>query len=219
MLIERISELKKLLLAEAGLVEKMIMLAMDGLINFGTAFQEEVNTFETRVNQIEIELDEKCFTLIALNQPEAKDLRQILMIYKINNDLERLGDQAVNIAESAAQLTGNPVLKLIPELFSMKEAALKMLKDALYAFTREDYELSRKVCDADNIVDEYNRNIYKHLVKLIRENPLQTDLYLHILRIAKNLERIGDLSTNIAEDTIFLAQGKVIKHNINKMSK
>ena len=219
MLIERISELKKLLLAEAGLVEKMIMLAMDGLANFGTAFQEEVNTFETRVNQIEIELDEKCFTLIALNQPEAKDLRQILMIYRMNNDLERLGDQAVNIAESAAQLTGNPVLKLIPELFSMKEAALKMLKDALYAFTREDYELSRKVCDADNIVDEYNRNIYKHLVKLIRENPLQTDLYLHILRIAKNLERIGDLSTNIAEDTIFLAQGKVIKHNINKMSK
>jgi phosphate transport system protein len=219
MLIERISELKKLLLAEAGLVEKMIMLAMDGLANFGTAFQEEVNTFETRVNQIEIELDEKCFTLIALNQPEAKDLRQILMIYRMNNDLERLGDQAVNIAESAAQLTGNPVLKLIPELFSMKEAALKMLKDALYAFTREDYELSRKVCDADNIVDEYNRNIYKHLVKLIRENPLQTDLYLHILRIAKNLERIGDLSTNIAEDTIFLAQGKVIKHNINKISK
>ena len=219
MLIERISELKKLLLAEAGLVEKMILLAMDGLANFGTAFLEEVNTFENRVNQIEIELDEKCFTLIALNQPEAKDLRQILMIYKINNDLERLGDQAVNIAESAAQLTGNPVLKLIPELFSMKEAALKMLKDALYAFTREDYELSRKVCDADNIVDEYNRNIYKHLVKLIRENPLQTDLYLHILRIAKNLERIGDLSTNIAEDTIFLAQGKVIKHNINKISK
>ncbi len=219
MLIERISELKKLLLAEAGLVEKMIMLAMDGLANFGTAFQEEVNTFENRVNQIEIELDEKCFTLIALNQPEAKDLRQILMIYRMNNDLERLGDQAVNIAESAAQLTGNPVLKLIPELFSMKEAALKMLKDALYAFTREDYELSRKVCDADNIVDEYNRNIYKHLVKLIRENPLQTDLYLHILRIAKNLERIGDLSTNIAEDTIFLAQGKVIKHNINKISK
>ena len=219
MLIERISELKKLLLAEAGLVEKMIMLAMDGLANFGTAFQEEVNTFETRVNQIEIELDEKCFTLIALNQPEAKDLRQILMIYRMNNDLERLGDQAVNIAESSAQLTGNPVLKSIPELFSMKEAALKMLKDALYAFTREDYELSRKVCDADNIVDEYNRNIYKHLVKLIRENPLQTDLYLHILRIAKNLERIGDLSTNIAEDTIFLAQGKVIKHNINKISK
>ena len=100
----------------------------------------------------------------------------------------------------------------------MKEAALKMLKDALYAFTREDYELSRQVCDADNIVDEYNRNIYKHLVKLIRENPLQIDLYLHILRIAKNLERIGDLSTNIAEDTIFLAQGKVIKHNIDKKS-
>ncbi len=91
MLIERISELKQLLMAEAGLVEKMILLAMDGLANFGTAFLEEVNTFETRVNQIEIELDEKCMTVIALYQPEAKDLRQILMIYKINNDLERLG--------------------------------------------------------------------------------------------------------------------------------
>lgn len=217
MLIERISELKQLLMAEAGLVEKMILLAMDGLTNFGTAFLEEVNTFETRVNQIEIELDEKCMTVIALYQPEAKDLRQILMIYKINNDLERLGDQAVNIAESSAQLVGSPVLQLIPELFAMKEAALKMLKDALFAFSGENYELSRQVCDADNIVDEYNRNIYKHLVKLIRENPLQTDLYLHILRIAKNLERIGDLSTNIAEDTIFLSRGKVIKHRIDNI--
>ena len=96
----------------------------------------------------------------------------------------------------------------------MKEAALIMLRDAIIAFTAEDYILSRHVCDADNEVDNYNRYIYNKIASLIRENPSQTKLYLHILRIAKNLERIGDLSTNIAEDTIFLVQGKVIKHNI-----
>ena len=136
------------------------------------------------------------------------------MIYRINNDLERLGDQAVNIAESAAELHSSPVLKLVPELFTMKEAALIMLQDAIIAFTGEDFILSRQVCDADNKVDDYNRLIYKKIASLIRENPSQTELYLHILRVAKNLERIGDLSTNIAEDTIFLVQGKVIKHNV-----
>ncbi|MEN6445806.1 MAG: phosphate signaling complex protein PhoU [Candidatus Cloacimonas sp.] len=216
MLNERIYELKKTLLEEAGLVEKMVVLAMEELVNFGKSYQEEVNTLENKVNKIEIDLDDKCLTLIALNQPEAKDLRQILMIYRINNDLERLGDQAVNIAESAAHLMGNPVLQLIPELFAMQDSALKMLKDALTAFTTEDNVLSHQVCDADNVVDDYNRKIYRHLIELIQANPLQTDLYLHILRIAKNLERIGDLSTNIAENTIFLAQGKVIKHNIDK---
>ncbi|HPM04141.1 MAG TPA: phosphate signaling complex protein PhoU, partial [Candidatus Cloacimonas sp.] len=169
--------------------------------------------FEERVNQIEVEIDGKCVSLIALFQPEAKDLREILMIYKINNDLERLGDQAVNIAESAAQLVGNPVILSIPELLEMKDATLRMLKDSLDAFSQENVESARRVCDSDNQVDEYNRMIYKHLVQLIKANPQQVDLYLHILRIAKNLERIADLSTNIAENTIYLAQGKVIKHH------
>jgi len=88
-----------------------------------------------------------------------------------------------------------------------------MLKNSLDAFSLEDVEAARKVCDADNQVDEYNRMIYKHLVQLIKENPQQVDLYLHILRIAKNLERIADLSTNIAENTVYLAQGKIIKHH------
>ena len=214
MLSDRIQELKKMLMKEAGLVEKMVALSMDGLFYNNTGFLAEVNNFENQVNQIEIELDDKCFTLIALYQPEAKDLRKILMIYRITNDLERLGDLAVNIAESAAELYSSPVLKLVPELFTMKEAALIMLRDAIIVFTAEDYILSRQVCDADNEVDNYNRYIYKKIASLIRENPSQTKLYLHILRIAKNLERIGDLSTNIAEDTIFLVQGKVIKHNI-----
>ncbi len=188
-------------------------MAIGGLYKIGSAFKDEVLKFEERVNQIEVEIDGKCVSLIALFQPEAKDLREILMIYKINNDLERLGDQAVNIAESAAQLVGNPVILSIPELLEMKDATLRMLKDSLDAFSQENVESARRVCDSDNQVDEYNRMIYKHLVQLIKANPQQVDLYLHILRIAKNLERIADLSTNIAENTIYLAQGKVIKHH------
>lgn len=206
-------ELKQLLMAQATLVEKMVSMAIGGLYKIGSAFKDEVLKFEERVNQIDVEIDGKCVSLIALYQPEAKDLREILMIYKINNDLERLGDQAVNIAESAAQLVGNPVIQSIPELLEMKDATLKMLKESIDAFSQENVETGRRVCDADNQVDDYNRMIYKHLVQLIKVNPQQVDIYLHILRIAKNLERIADLSTNIAENAIYLAKGKVIKHH------
>jgi phosphate transport system protein len=206
-------ELKQLLMAQATLVEKMVSMAIGGLYTTGASFVDEVMIFEKRVNQIEIELESKCTSIIALHQPEAKDLRQILMIYKINNDLERLGDQAVNIAESAAQLIGNPVIVELPELVTMKDATLAMLKESLDAFAKEDVSAARKVCNDDSIVDDLNRSIYKHLVKLMKAQPQQIDLYLHILRIAKNLERIGDLSTNIAENTIYLAIGRSIKHH------
>jgi phosphate transport system protein len=206
-------ELKQLLMAQATLVEKMVSMAIGGLYSTGASFVDEVMIFEKRVNQIEMELESKCTSIIALHQPEAKDLRQILMIYKINNDLERLGDQAVNIAESAAQLIGNPVIVELPELVTMKDATLLMLKESLDAFAKEDVSAARKVCNDDSIVDDLNRSIYKHLVKLMKAQPQQIDLYLHVLRIAKNLERIGDLSTNIAENTIYLAIGRSIKHH------
>ena len=206
-------ELKQMLMAQAGLVEKMVSIAIGGLYDRDSSFVDGVMVFEKRVNDIEMELEKKCTSLIALHQPEAKDLRIILMIYKINNDLERLGDQAVNIAESAAQLVGNPVIVELPELSTMKDATLSMLKESLDAFAREDVSVARKVCNDDNVVDELNRSIYKHLVRLIKDNPLHTELYLHILRIAKNLERIGDLSTNIAENTIYLVNGISPKHH------
>lgn len=209
----KLIELKKLLMAEATLVEKMVSMSIGGLYNSVNDLLVDVLIFEKRVNHIEVELENKCTALIALHQPEAKYLREILMIYKINNDLERLGDQAVNIAESAAHLADQPAVQDLPELITMKDAALKMLKDSLDAFTKEDVEASRQVCNDDNTVDDLNRQIYKHLVKLMKANPNQIENYLHLLRIAKNLERIGDLSTNIAENTIYLAVGSVIKHH------
>ncbi|HRY84109.1 MAG TPA: phosphate signaling complex protein PhoU [Candidatus Cloacimonadota bacterium] len=210
----KLKELKGLLMSEASLVEKMISLTINGIYDVGSSFWDEVMTFEQRVNQIELELENKCTTAIALHQPEAKDLRLILMIYKINNDLERLGDQAVNIAESAKHLIGDPVLQELPELKEMTSASMAMLQNSLNAFVNEDVEASQEVCNADNIVDDFNRSIYKHAVVLMKENPQRIDSYMHLLRIARNLERIGDLSTNIAENTIYLSAGRVIKHHL-----
>ena len=168
------------------------------------------------MNQIEMEIENKCISLIALQQPEAKDLRHILMIYKINNDIERLGDQAVNIAESTCAVAGKSSIQQVPQLQEMKLAVSKMFRESLEAFNNEDVVLARKVCQSDNKIDDYNREIISHLITLMKhQTPLIQD-YLHLMRIARNLERIADLSTNIAENTIYVVQGKVIKHNVSE---
>lgn len=213
MLNTKIIELKKLLMAEASLVEKMVSMAFMGLNNDTKHCFDDVLVFEKRVNQLDVEISGKCTTAIALHQPAAKDLRTILMIYMINNDLERLGDQAVNIAESVVNLAFNPISDQMAEIEAMKESALKMLKESLDAFTNEDTELAQKVCEDDNIVDDYERSIVNELIKLMKANPQHLEEYLHLLRIASNLERIADLSTNIAESTIYFVDGIVIKHH------
>lgn len=212
MLETRIQELKQMLISEAGLVEKMVSLSVDGLYKNIPSLLENVLALEDQVNQTELEIDDKCITTIALYQPEARDLRLILMIYRINNDLERLADQAVNISESTAHLMDNPVVYELPELEQMKSNTLTMLKNSLDALVKEDVALSHQVCSEDNTVDNLNRQIYHHLVELIQANPILTSQYLHLLRIAKNLERIADLSTNIAENTIYFAIGEVVRH-------
>ncbi len=209
-------ELKKQILAEASLVEKMVAISFDAIYQDNTTSLDNVMTFEKRVNQLEIEIENHCITLIALFQPEAKDLRKILMIYKINNDLERLGDQAVNIAESATVLGGNPILWEFPELVAMKEKTLLMLKHAINAFIDEDVVLARQVCHDDHDVDNHNRHIADHLTKSMQSLPHMIGNLLHLLRIAKNLERIADLSTNISENTIYLTEGRVIKHHADE---
>ena len=213
MLNKKISALKRLLMSEAALVEKMFTLSVDALYKPHPDLLKEVLCCEDRVNSIEVDLENRCVTAIALFQPEAKDLRRILMILKINNDLERLGDQAVNIAESAEHLAGQPVASILPELQPMRDAACKMLRDSLDAFAAEDVDTSTAVCDQDNLVDDLNRAIYHRLVDHLKSCPAYPETFLHLLRVAKNIERVGDLSTNIAENTIYMAIGKVIKHS------
>jgi phosphate transport system protein len=212
MLANKIINLKQKLLEMAALVEKMVVLSFEG-INNGNSRYTEVMDYEQRVNQLEMEIEDNCIMLMALYHPEAKDLRVILMIYKINNDLERLGDQAVNIAESVNIVAGNPSISDIPELSSMMDVTLRMLRQSIIAYTNENVENARLVCKQDEIIDSYTRRITNHLVFLMKENPLQIDYYLHLLRITKNLERIADLSTNIGEDTVYLVEGRVIKHH------
>lgn len=215
MLTEKVTELKKKILEMAALVEKMVAYSFEG-IETGNNKYNEVMEYEQRVNRLEMEIEDDCIVLMARHHPEAKDLRIILMIYKINNDLERLGDQAVNIAESVNIVAGNPHNADIPELSSMMDVTLKMLHQSIAAYTNEDVENARLVCRQDEIVDSYNRRITNQLIVLIKENPLQIEYYLHLLRITKNLERIGDLSTNIGENTVYLVQGRVIKHQLEK---
>lgn len=212
MLHEKINDLKHRIMEMAAHVEKMLSLAfIDAAGNDGEQF-EEVCKLEKKVNAFEVEIDETCVMLIALYHPEARDLRNILMMYRLNNDLERLGDQAVNIGESYVELIGNPISLDLPELKNMRTITLSMLSQAVKAFASYDAESARDVCKQDEIVDNFNRDIINKLILLIKEDSMNIQSYLHLLRIAKNLERIADLSTNVAENTIYLVQGKVIKH-------
>ncbi len=213
MLLHKIGYLKEKFMQMANLVEEMVGLSFEGILAGSTCRYNEVMFIEQQVNQLEMEIEDLCIMLIALQQPEAKDLRIILMIYKMINDLERLGDQAVNIAESASELLSTPLIDSLSELINMKMMALKMLTDSIEAFTKENTELSRLVCQQDEIVDSYNRRLTNRITVLIQANPEHTGQFLHFLRISKNLERIADLSTNIAENTVYIVQGSVIKHH------
>jgi len=212
MLSDKILELKKQITEMAELVKRMVSYSFEG-IEKGINHYSEVMDLEQEVNRMELEIEENCIVLIALQHPEAKDLRIILMIYKINNDLERLGDQAFNIAESVAQTVGSSLINQIPDLMSMKNFTLEMFDNSIEAFVNESVNEARLVCNQDEIVDSYNRHIYHQIVDLIKDNPENIHDYMHLLRIAKNLERIADLSTNIGENTVYLAQGRVIKHH------
>jgi len=213
MLIQKLNDLKKLLLEEAGVVEKMLELTLAAMYKNEADWFDQVLAFEDKVNHFEIAIDNECTALIALNQPEAKDLRVILMIMRINNDLERLGDQVVNIAESVRFLDNNPILYKLPNLKAMGEETIVMLHDSINAFTEENPTLSQIVCEKDNIVDDFNNKNYDHIVQLMKLDPANIVPALDLLRISKNLERVADLSTNIAENTIYLVQGRVIKHH------
>ena len=205
---DRIEELKNKLLDEAEMVQNMLNIALVTQDPEGSF--RKVSDLEDKVNALEKEIDEMAIRLIALYQPEAGDLRRILMMYRINVDLERLGDQAFNIAQSARKIPSHQMQE--QQINTMQEASVQMLQTALKAFMDEDEDAAESVCLNDWIVDDLNREIY-HLVRAsIMQEPANTGSYLHLLRIAKNLERCADLATNIAENTIYLVRGEDIRH-------
>lgn len=210
---QKVSELKEKLLLMAAKVEEMVSASISALINRDAAAAEQViNQLEEQVNRLEIEIEDMAINLVALYQPEASNLRTIAMIIKINNDLERIGDHAVNIAEAALFLIPRPPVKPLIDLPRMAEATISMLRDSLDAFTRSDAELARGVCGRDSVVDSLKDQISRELITYMTSDATTIDRALKLMLISLNLERIADLATNISEDVIYAVTGEVIKH-------
>lgn len=214
MLTEKIQELKKAVIDQANLVESMISTSVEGLLERDEDKLNLVFGLEDQVNQRELEIEEDAITLIALQKPEAKNLRIIIMIIAMNNDLERMGDMAVNIAKRAQYLIKKPFIKKLINIPTMAEETLKMLRNTIKAFIEENVQLAKQVCRDDDIVDELKEQVYRLLITYMIDDPATIKRAFNINNISANLERIADLSTNIAEETIYMAEGTVIKHNV-----
>jgi phosphate transport system protein len=214
MLEEKMVALRKELIESATHVEGMIDKSITGLMRKDlTLLTEVIEKDELKANDSEISIEELCTTMIAQYEPRAKDLRTILMVMKMNNDLERVGDHAVNIAECSLFLIERPSLKPLLDIPRMAEESVGMLKDSIDAFIKEDSLLAAMVCERDNIVDNLGQQILRELITFMGADSTTIERSMRLLNIARNLERIGDLSTNISEDVIFMVEGRVIKHH------
>lgn len=214
MLAERIVAIKRELVEYAGIIESMMRSAMQGLVKKDkTLLEAVINEYEPKVNSKELIIDDLCTSFIAQFEPRAKDLRTILMILKMNNDLERMGDHMVNITESALFLIERPLIDTVKEIPVMGEKVSTMLHDSIQAFINEDAELAKKVCEADDVVDNLHEKNLRDLITNMSKDQGTIERALHVLRISSNLERVADLSTNIGEDVLFMVQGRIIKHH------
>jgi phosphate transport system protein len=209
-----LAELKEELLRMATLAEAAIGLSIKALVSRDAQMARRVIDSDDAINALEIEIDERCLRVMALYQPEAKDLRLLAMALKINNDLERMGDQAVNIAERTLELLQEPLLKPLIDIPRMAEVAQRMVKDSLDAFVRQDVELARSVCRRDDEVDRYDDQIFRELLTYMMEDPRAITRAVNLILVSRHLERIADHATNIAEDVVYLAQGRTIKHHV-----
>ena len=211
---EELKQLKERLLTMAGLAEQAVGKAVKALVDRSAAMAQVVIAEDVAVNNLEIEIEETCLSLIARYQPEARDLRFIGMVFKIVNDLERVGDQAVNISERTLDLLKEPLLKPLIDVPKMAQLAQQMLTDALDAFVNQDAELARAVCRRDDEVDHLNDQVYHELLVYMTQDAKTITRAVHLILIGRNLERVADHATNIAEDVYYLARGTTIKHRL-----
>ena len=204
--------LQERLVEMAGIVERLITEASLAAVDRNPEPAAEIKAADDRVDELEIEIDERVVELLALQQPMASDLRQIITTNKISNDLERMGDHAVNIASATRRLASTPVLPEVRELAEMASIVREMVSDALAAYVSRNPAMARVVCMTDDKVDDLRDSMYRILVTHMLEDPKRLSGALELLLISQNLERIADLSTNIAEDVVFLVEGRSIKH-------
>ena len=218
--IPQMDELKARLVAYGQFVQEMIEKSRRALVTRQPGLPHEIiDTDEPRANTTEIELEAECTSLIARHQPMAKELRTILMVMGITNDLERIADHSVNIAEAVVEHINGTTLQPGDDVLTMFEEAIAMVDGAIRAFISEDTALGQKVCESDNTVDVLATRILEGLSASMTNAPTTVPENLALLKIAGNLERIADLSTNIGEDVIYMTEGRVIKHHLEEDTK
>ncbi len=208
-----LEELNQSLLQMGGLVEQSIRRAVQSVVEREKEVAKQVMRDEERVNQMQLEIDASTTRLLALNQPVARDLRRLTAILKINTDLERMGDLAVNVAERAISLANRPRLKAMVDIPKMASLTESMLLRSLDAFVKGDADLATSVLTSDNEVDALRDAVYDEMVALMQREPMAVPGAVDLMFVARNLERIADHSTNIAEDVIFLVKGEDVRHH------
>jgi phosphate transport system protein len=210
---EELQALKNRLLTMGALVEQRAHAAVKALVNRNQQAAEEIIAADKEVNDLHIEIDDRCLKLLATQTPLAIDLRLITSAMKINSDLERIGDQAVNIAENVIKLLPQPPLKPLIDIPRMAEIAQQMTRDALDSFVRRDVELARDVLRRDDEVDSLKDQVFRELLTYMMADPGTIQRALALILISRNLERVADHATNIAEDVIFLVEAKDVRHH------
>ncbi len=210
---EELSHVKVRLLTMSGEAEAALGLAVEALLERDSEKATRVIKGDRMIDAMEVEIEEQCVSLLALQQPMARDLRMLTSALKIANDLERVGDHAVNIAQSADRLAKSRPIAPEPELVEMARLARQMLSDALEAFIRGDAASGREICRRDDKVDALHRSVFRILLTHMMEDPHMIGAGMELFLVSRNLERVADLATNIAEDVVFLVEGKSIKHH------
>lgn len=210
----QLNKLKEYLLKMRALVEKMIDLSIKGFIECDREISKEVSTYETDVNDLQIEIDERVLRLLALMQPVATDLRFIVMVSKISGELERIADLAMNVCQNTQFIAlQQKDSKILSDLIKMGNVSKEMLKESLDSFVNRDAELAKKVLESDDQLDVLKENIFEQLIEKIISDVSNVNTYIPLMLISRNLERIGDQTTNIAEEVIYLVLGKDVRHH------
>jgi phosphate transport system protein len=211
--IERqVENLKERILRVGTLVEEAISKSITALINRDAALAQRVIANDEEIDRMEVEVEEECLKILALYQPVAADLRFVVAVLKINNDLERMGDLARNIAKRVAQLAGAPAHDLPPEIRTMATQAQEMVKQCLDAVVKGDPALARQIRAEDDAVDDARLQIRRRILQGIKNSPEDVENLLRVNSVSKHIERIADMATNIAEDVIYMVEGEIVRH-------
>jgi phosphate transport system protein len=213
-----IENLKKLILSLGAIVEEQILRSMLSLERRDGGLADEVIEKDKEVDSLEILIEEECLKILALYQPVAKELRFVVSVLKMNNDLERMGDLASNIAKRSKFLSKKERIDLVEEFGGLSDKVQAMVKKSLDALVNTDVNLAREVLAADDEVDKLTKQMLKRTIHAIEKDPVRTKDYFSIRSISKNLERIADSATNIAEDVVYLCSGEIIRHHTDDFS-